>query len=1699
MKLSSISLNTLSPETDLTDLYKGINNTKIDYPKDKSIVDIFRDVVVQYPLKTAVKLNDDTLSYEELDQRSNQVAHWLLSRGVESESVVAIYFDRSIEMIIGILGILKAGAAYLPLNIEYPIERNRYMLNEANAVVLISTSGFMREINQLQWFCTGLHSVLCIDSENFYQETESANPLMKKELWEYVGETAEDDIEGGGWKNSYTAEKFSRVIMDEYAENAYLKLKPYLDKTKKVLEIGCASGITMYKVAPDVKLYYGTDLSSSIIEYNQQKCNENGIGNIKLKCLGAGDIDTLNEGKFDVIVINSVIQAFNGLNYLRQIINKACNLLNENGILFIGDVMDLDLRHELIKSVQDFKKQNPAANTKLDFSNELFVSRRFFEDCRVEMPFIQNVIATSKIYTVKNELTTFRYDVILKVNRKKDRQVTEKFKFQFDASHLENFPVKPVDLKISPDQLSNVMFTSGSTGTPKGVMIEHHCITRLVMNSNFLDVNANDNWLQTAEVSFDPSCMEIFATLLNGGTLCLVAKDVVLDSDALREYMLSCNITILQLVSALFHRLAEQNTGLFSNVRKLVIGGEVLSPKLVKNVKHTCPGLTIINAYGPTENCVVSTAFVIDDDYETIPIGKPISNSGIYILNSQLQLQPVGIVGELYLSGDGLARGYIGNEALNADKFITSPFNPSEKIYRTGDLARLKPDLNLEFIGRKDSQVKINGHRVELAEIENTLKSIIDVHQAVVTTKGKNKELCAYIIMPGEVSSDNIKQLLSAILPEHMVPQYIVKLEEFPMTPNGKIDVNSLPEPDISLTYADTIIEAVNETQQKVLDIFKEVLGREKIGTDQNFFQIGGHSLLATQVLSRINKELNVGIKLKSIFNYPTAAGLADEITKSEAVNYQEIVPVKAQDHYAPSHAQERLWVLNHMPEFKTAYNMIDVYRFKGMLDKRALENALKTLVSRHEILRTVFDVVDGNPQQKIIELSDLNFAIDYQDLKEFKNNDALARQIVNDEASYVFDLENGPLFRAKLLELAADNYVLVLSMHHIVSDGWSLWIIINELLALYSAYSQKQPHKLSPLKIQYKDYAAWQNNLLQGASYQKLKNYWLNQFKNSVPELNLPFDFPREEVKNTRAEKIFFSLPANISKGLNDLSENDNSTIFMCLAAMVKVLLYKYTGETDITIGTPIAGRDHKDLESQVGIYLNTLALRSKIEVNKNFSNYLNEVKEVTMDAYEHQAYPFNALIEDLNIERHTNRSPLFDIGFTWQNIDGPEGDKNVNQLNNIEVEPFEYDFQNVKTDIWFHGWENDGLINMSLSYNLSLFRRETIDNMIAGFKQLAKILINDTSKSIKAIADVLISSDRQRKVEDFNKIKENKFERFFNIKKKTLGVDKPAVSESFFTSRYTYPLVIKPQMEGLILKKWIENNTTHIQNLLLKHGGILFRDFNISTMAGFQEIASSLSDHQMAYMDQSSPRTLLSEKTYTSTDHPEDQVINMHNELSYSHDWPMQILFYCLKPAETDGETPIADSRKVLQFLSESTREKFASKGIKYVRNLVKGFGLSWQDVYQTNDRLIVEEYCTERGIEFEWIGETNLRISWNRPAIRIHPVTNEETWFNHGFFFNAFNLDESVHEAVADKNMLPFNTFYGDGSEIEPNVLVEIRDAYERAKVIFKWKQGDIILLDNMLMAHGRNSYSGERKVLVAMNNPFSMTNVELTAIN
>ncbi|MCP5106597.1 MAG: AMP-binding protein, partial [bacterium] len=707
MALDAVELMTPAEKEQVVQTF---NRTAAPYPAEKTIPQLFEDQVAASG--DTIALADfnyrsyiSYMSYSQLNKTANQLANYLCWEAVPAlEAGIGILSDRSIGQVAAVLAVLKADGCYVPLEPSLPEERLRTIIHDASIRFIISQKKYIRLLNRLQWDCPSLQGYLCIDSADIYAEPErEKSELMDRKLWEYVGETAVDEVTGGGWLSSYTGEPIPAAEMAEYGDNVLEKLSPLLHPRMRVLEIGCASGITMYRVAPLVGFYYGTDLSAVIIEKNKQQIKSEGFRNIRLTRAAAHEIRQIEETRFDLVILNSVVQCFHGHNYLRRVLRRAVEKMADSGYLFIGDIMDRDLKADLLNDLRNFNRSGQY-KTKTDWSSELFLSRDFFSDLTVEIPEISRVEFSDKIHTISNELTRFRYDALLTVAKHPVRKkIYSTHKIQADLRALARYGTESPSVSASSRGLAYIMYTSGSTGVPRGVMVEHRSVVRLVKNTDYLEFRAGDRLLQTGALDFDASTFEIWGALLNGMELYLAPKELILAAEDLKRLIRRNHIGIMWMTAPFFNRMVEVDTGIFNGLKTLLTGGDVLSPGHISRVRGRFPGLTILNGYGPTENTTFSTTHETGtEEGGFIPIGKPIANSTAYILDSKLRPMPIGVVGELYVGGDGVARGYLNNPELTADRFLSTllPLYPSTPLYRTGDLGRWCSDGGILFEGR---------------------------------------------------------------------------------------------------------------------------------------------------------------------------------------------------------------------------------------------------------------------------------------------------------------------------------------------------------------------------------------------------------------------------------------------------------------------------------------------------------------------------------------------------------------------------------------------------------------------------------------------------------------------------------------------------------------------------------------------------------------------------------------------------------------------------------------------------------------------------------------------------------------------------------------------------------------------------------------------------------------------------------------
>ncbi|WP_337913308.1 amino acid adenylation domain-containing protein [Paenibacillus arenosi] len=885
-----------------------------------------------------------------------------------------------------------------------------------------------------------------------------------------------------------------------------------------------------------------------------------------------------------------------------------------------------------------------------------------------------------------------------------------------------------------------LMYTSGSTGMPKGVMVTHRNVVRLVKNTNYAAFGADDCILQTGSLVFDASTFEIWGALLNGLRLVLVDKAVILDPVQLEAAIRRHQVTIMFLTTALFIQLADRNPSLFLPIKQLFIGGELMSPRHMLRVALESAPIALANIYGPTENTTFSTWYEFDSSAEgVIPIGKPIANSTAYVVNKYGQLQPIGAVGELWVGGEGVARGYANRADLTVEKFIDSPFVSGERLYKTGDLVRWLPSGNLEFVGRSDHQVKIRGYRMELGEIE----AWIQRHESVVETlvidfeeTSGQKALCAYIVTQNEMSANEMRSYLANHLPDYMLPSYYMFLERMPLTINGKIDRQRLPQPEKQGRELGNYIAPRTETEQMLVGIWEEVLGCNSIGIGDHFFHLGGHSLQVSRMQAIIAKVCGLTLTFKQIFEAPILRDMALQIDQQGQQAGVEIQAAAEKPMYTLGSAQRRMFALQQREGNGTAYHIPLLYQMEGKLDRIRLFHALKQLIVRHEALRTSFHYENGEIGQRIATVEDIVFEMDYED----RTSEQLNEQSLTELALWFkhrFDLHEAPLMKAAMVSFAGEEHLFLLDIHHIVFDGTSLRIFAEELCALYAG------NGLPAASMQFKDYAEWQANVNLDV---RAEQYWLHVLDGELPELNLPLDFHRPSIQSFEGEVVRTQLSVEQTVALRQFAKERNCTIYMVLLSVYHVLLARYADTEDVIVGCVAASRTRAECKDMIGMFVNTLPIRSYPEASKSFAHFLEEMKDSLLHAYEYQDYPLERLYEKIQFKPDLSRNMLFDTVFVMQNIGGIDI-----QLPGVTSTEVPVHNGTSKFDITLEAIEQAGIVSLTFEYDSKLFTYEKIARFAAHFVQLVQEVTVNAELAIGQL-NMLTSIERKQIIEQFN-----------------------------------------------------------------------------------------------------------------------------------------------------------------------------------------------------------------------------------------------------------------------------------------------------------------------------------------------------------
>ncbi|MEH2220998.1 MAG: amino acid adenylation domain-containing protein [Nostoc sp.] len=1049
------------------------NNTQVDYPRDRSIHQLFEEQVRRTPDAVAVEFENQQLTYHQLNCRANQLAHYLKSLGVKADVLVGLCVERSLEMVVGLLGILKAGGAYLPLDPEYPTERLSFMLEDAQVSVLLIQQSLVDRLPQHQAKLVCLHT----DAQ-------------------LISECSQDNLISG----------------------------------------------------------------------------------------------------------------------------------------------------------------------------------------------------------------------------------------------------------VQANNLAYIIYTSGSTGKPKGIAMNQLALGNMILwHRENLKISRGAKTLQFAPISFDVSFQEIFSTWCSGGTLLLITEELRRDAVALLGFIQEKAVERLFVPFVALQQLAEvavDSELVTTHLREIITAGEQLQiTPAISQWLYKLTDCTLHNHYGPSESHV-ATSFTLTNSVETWPllppIGQPIANTQIYILDKYLQPVPIGVPGELHIGGVGLTKGYFNRPELTQEKFISNPFNNS-KLYKTGDLARYLPDGNIEYLGRIDNQVKIRGFRIELGEVEAVLSQHSDVQASCVIAREDtpgDKRLVAYVVahQNSTPTTSKLRQFLKAKLPEYMVPNAFVILESLPITPSGKLDRRALPVPDLYSDCTDKYVAPRTPIEELLAQIWVQVLKLELVGIYDNFFELGGHSLLATQLVSRIRNIFKVELPLRDLFARATVAELALFIEQLQQQNLQlsapPILPRTKNKDLPLSYAQQRLWFLDQFEPNSPSYNIPVALRLVGTLNVAALQQSLQEIIHRHEALRTNFVTVNGQPSQIIQTQTNWTVSVVECEYLPLGEQEIITQQLAQQQAIQPFDLDNEALFRATLVVLSQTEHVLLVCMHHIVSDGWSMGVFIQELAALYNAYSQGHLSPLTPLPIQYADFTIWQRDWLQGDVLQTQLSYWQQQLKDAPALLSLPTDRPRPAVQTFVGAYEKFALSVELTDRLTKLSQQQGVTLFMTLLAAYDTLLYRYTGQTDILVGSPIANRDRLEVEGLIGFFINNLVMRTNLANNPSFSELLTRVRDMAMDAYAHQDLPFEMLVDALQPERDLSHTPLFQVMFVLQNTPMSQVD-----LTGLTVTPLISEGTTAKFDLTL-SMQNTatGLVG-AWEYNTDLFDASTIARMTGHFVTLLESIVTNPQQQISQL----------------------------------------------------------------------------------------------------------------------------------------------------------------------------------------------------------------------------------------------------------------------------------------------------------------------------------------------------------------------------
>ncbi|MBE1556831.1 non-ribosomal peptide synthetase [Sporosarcina limicola] len=918
--------------------------------------------------------------------------------------------------------------------------------------------------------------------------------------------------------------------------------------------------------------------------------------------------------------------------------------------------------------------------------------------------------------------------------------------FELEYEELKTLPSSRLEMVNLPNDLAYIIYTSGSTGRPKGTLLTHQGVCNFVTSQvKVFGIHQNSRILQFASFSFDVSVMETFFALTHGASVVLAPSEELKDPSRLKTLFIKEKITFAVLSPSMISQLTP---GQYPYLECLVSGGEICPSSLAK-IWSTY--VHFINAYGPTETTVCSTAWSSRENQnilDTLPIGKPLPNCEIHILDKQLNPVPVGVSGELYIGEPGVAKGYLNNESLTRERFIFKPQISKFTLYKTGDLGRFLPDGNISFLGRKDDQVKIRGYRIELQEVESVLLEFESIREVVVMTirnKQDEQQIVAYIVPSNDVTEQEIWRYLRDTLPMYMLPQYLILMSDFPYSATGKIDRKSLPKPERHIKQNLDYVAPTTQLEKILIEIWQDVLGVQNIGVKDHFFEHGGHSIKVSQAITRINRKFGIQLMQRDIFENSRVVDLIKlfesrgVLEPSTSIN-NTIPRLLEQKNYELSHAQKRLWHFEQMNLNRTVYNVPICLKINGEVDIDNFQSALQMIVDRHDILRSNITIVRSQPVQTINKYMPVELIKENWTSRSRKEIEELTTNALDEISGSIINLAEGPLFNAHIFKISKEEYIFLFNVHHIVFDGWSTEQFLEELDLNYTSLGADKNPQYKPLPIQYTDYAVWQNSLIESQQLEKNRDYWLNHLQGELPVINFPTDFPRLPVQSYRGASTSREISLRLNSDLNNFCQENDLTMYMLVLSAFQVLLHRYTGQQDIIVGTPVADRPCQETENLIGMFVNVLPIRQQdISGSKPFNVFLKEVKETVLSHLDHKQYPFDKLVGELMTNRDLSHHPIFSVMFAQEYVNSMYP---VGELQAYRVNP---PVTTSKFDFTLYLEEAGNTNCLSLEYSTDLFEKDTMDRFLENLVELLAAIIENPHCEI-ALLPVCSSQERQQ-----------------------------------------------------------------------------------------------------------------------------------------------------------------------------------------------------------------------------------------------------------------------------------------------------------------------------------------------------------------